>query len=207
MPARVVPSAHGAKPIEREYGNNKFADDALEVLKRACPDVRGHTIEILQTSLDDDGLPSAMQASRNGLFYSVFKVYSYHHHLQIRPDDVWLAALSQFSFFINAHSEELRDKFVAHQGKKELIIKYDVGDRYSVDFGVFAKEMTRLIEEHVVDPELRSWMMPNFTTSRPQDEVIASILMMGSVQKYFSYTMVLMCGIPSVTLLGVGHGS
>lgn len=201
MPVRVVPSAHGANSIK--YGHeDKFVDNAFEVLMTACPDVGEKSIEILQTSLDDDGLPSAMKASRNGLVYSICKAYSYHHHLHIRPEDIWFAALSQFSFFINAHSEELRDKFVAHQGQKELSIKYNTGDRYSVDFGVFAQEVTRLIEENVIDPELRSWMMPNFTTSRPQDEVVASILMMGSVQKYFSFKMIIMCGIPSVTLLG-----
>lgn len=31
---------------------------------------------------------------------------------------------------------------------------------------------------------------------------MAAALMMGAMQKYFSYGMALMCGIPSVTLLG-----
>ena len=44
--------------------------------------------------------------------------------------------------------------------------------------------------------------MPAFTTTTPHDTVIASIVMMASMQKYFSYGCSFTCGIPSVTLLG-----
>jgi len=62
--------------------------------------------------------------------------------------------------------------------------------------------MTRLIEKNVVDEELRTWIMPDFTTTTKSDNVVAAVLMMGSLQKYFTYKMTLRCGIPSVTLLG-----
>lgn len=44
--------------------------------------------------------------------------------------------------------------------------------------------------------------MPAFSTTTASDEVVTAIIMMGSMQKYFSYEFALMCGIPSVTLLG-----
>jgi hypothetical protein len=44
--------------------------------------------------------------------------------------------------------------------------------------------------------------MPDFTTTEKNDLVVAAILMMGALQKYFSYSMMLTCGIPTVTLLG-----
>ncbi|KAL8708340.1 MAG: hypothetical protein Q9225_007614, partial [Loekoesia sp. 1 TL-2023] len=105
------------------------------------------------------------------------------------------------SFFINAHAEELRGQFVAHEGKKELELVY-AGTRYSFDFGLFAKQMGELIEQNVVDPELRRWIMPAFTTTTKNDVVVASILLMGVTQKYFDFKCRLMCGLPSVTLLG-----
>lgn len=91
---------------------------------------------------------------------------------------------------------------MAHQDQKELVIHYRKGSRYEVDFAEFAKLMSGLIQEKVIDPNLREWMMPNFSTSTSTDEVIASIIMMGSMQKYFTYTCEIECGIPSVTLLG-----
>lgn len=62
--------------------------------------------------------------------------------------------------------------------------------------------MGELLEQNVVDAELRKWMMPAFTTTTKNDIVVASILLMGVTQHYFSYTCHFMCGLPSVTLLG-----
>lgn len=76
------------------------------------------------------------------------------------------------------------------------------GNRYTVDYRVFAEQISYLIEESVVDLESREWMMPAFTTTTKHDTVIASILMMGAMQKYFDYKCSIDCGLPSVTLLG-----
>ena len=91
--------------------------------------------------------------------------------------------------------------FVAHEGQKELTVT-TAGNIYTVDLGRLAVTMTEEIEKNVIDPELRAWMLPDFTTTTASDTVVAAILMMGSMQKYFSYSMCLLCGLPSVTLLG-----
>jgi hypothetical protein len=49
---------------------------------------------------------------------------------------------------INAHAEELRSKFVAHEGRKELTVTA-VGSRYSVDFGKIAQAMGDLLKDNV----------------------------------------------------------
>ncbi len=115
---------------------------------------------------------------------------------------VWCAILSQLSLWINANAEDVRGKFDAHEGKKELKVTFVSGNRYSVDNRVFAEQVAYLIEKNVVDPQLRKWMMPTFTTTTNNDTVIASILMMGSMQKYFDYKCQIDCGLPFVTLLG-----
>ncbi len=99
---------------------------------------------------------------------------------------------------MNAHAEELRSKFVAHEGQEAL--KVELGDLS--DFGLFAELMGALLEKKVVDPELREWILPAFSTTTRDDNVVASVLMMGTLQKYFSYTFSACCGLPSVTLLG-----
>ena len=62
--------------------------------------------------------------------------------------------------------------------------------------------MGRTIETNILDEELRTWIIPDFTTTMPQDVVVASILLMGAMQKYFNYKYTLLCSLPSVTLLG-----
>ncbi|KAL0577013.1 hypothetical protein V5O48_004987 [Marasmius crinis-equi] len=157
---------------------------------------------VVQTSFTTARLNSShISASKNGLVHAAFRAYSDHHHLIIRPDDVWASILSQLSFYVNAHAEELRSFFVAHEGKKELeVVEYGTID--TVDVGALAERMTHLIQKNVLDPDLRSWVIPDFSTTTPNDRVVASVLMMGTLQKYFSYRMTLICGIPSVTLKG-----
>jgi hypothetical protein len=117
------------------------------------------------------------------------------------PDDVWLAVLTQFSAYVNANAEQLRDKFVEHEGKKHLALMYG-GTRHTFDFGIFATGMGELLEKEVKDPSLRDWIIPAFTTTSQNDVVVSSIVMMATLQKYFSYECVMLCGLPSVTLLG-----
>ena len=61
-------------------------------------------------------------------------------------------------------------------------------------FGVFAQNFCRLIEENVLDSELRGWVTPVFSTSTQQDNVVAAILLMRVTQKYFSF----MCQMSNV---------
>lgn len=99
---------------------------------------------------------------------------------------------------MNAHAEELRSKFVAHEGQQPL----EVTLANLSDFGLFAELMGKELEKNVTDPELREWVLPAFSTTTRDDVVVASVLMMGTLQKYFTYTFSALCGLPSVTLLG-----
>ncbi|KAK1762323.1 hypothetical protein QBC33DRAFT_501428 [Phialemonium atrogriseum] len=160
------------------------------------------SIRIVQSSFGGDLFcDNHISASTNGFLYTLFNAYSDHLHVTLRPEDVWFAILTQLSFYINAHAEELRSYFVAHDGTKELETVGD-GTLDTSNVGALALEMTRLIQKNVVEPGLREWIMPTFSTTTESDRVVAAVLMMGSMQKYFSYTMSFLCGIPSVTLLG-----
>jgi hypothetical protein len=64
-------------------------------------------------------LPTLL-ADRNGFVHSVTEAYNNHYHLIIRPDDMWITIVTQFSAYVNAHAEELGDSFVAHEGQKEV---------------------------------------------------------------------------------------
>lgn len=72
----------------------------------------------------------------------------------------------------------------------------------TLDFAKFAKEMSCAIEDHILDKRLREWIMPAFSTTTDNDKVIASIVFMGAMIKYFTYGGMTSCGLPSVTLLG-----
>ncbi|EJF60291.1 hypothetical protein DICSQDRAFT_147965 [Dichomitus squalens LYAD-421 SS1] len=62
--------------------------------------------------------------------------------------------------------------------------------------------MSDQIHQHVVDKTLVEWILPDFITSSANDTTICSILLMTTLQAYFSYGARITCGIPSVTLEG-----
>jgi hypothetical protein len=103
--------------------------------------------------------------------------------------------------FILGHAEELRSKFVAHEGKKALSIAIG-GKAGSVQFGEFAQSMTEAMQGNIVDKGLKDWIIPDFSTTTENDKIVASIIFMGAMSKYFTYDGATSCGLPSVKLLG-----
>lgn len=71
---------------------------------------------------------------------------------------------------VNAHAEELRQYFVAHEETKTLVVQ-DIGTRYSVDFGHLARLMTGHIHKNVSILHVLKW------ASGPQVSVIAVDIM------------------------------
>lgn len=138
---------------------------------------------------------------KNGFVEAVIEAYNNHRGLIVRPDDVWLAIMTQFSFFVNGNSEALRKVFVSHEGKRELVIESG-GNRYNMDTASMVHRMTALVQEQIADPFLLDWVIPNFTTTTPVDKTTCAIVMMGVMKNFFAYKFSLRCGIPKVTLEG-----
>ncbi|KAJ7244575.1 hypothetical protein C8J57DRAFT_1438433 [Mycena rebaudengoi] len=102
--------------------------------------------------------------------------------------DTVISAYNDFNF-VNANTELLRGNFVAHEGKKHLVVK-GVGTRYNIDFGAMSRRM------------LREWILPNFSTTTITDTTASAVIMMATLKAYFSYEFYLTCAIPHVTLEG-----
>ncbi|KAF8310914.1 hypothetical protein F5887DRAFT_1051423 [Amanita rubescens] len=200
------PAPHLAVPFDPSAGLKSVPneDPAMTIFHRIYPtfERKKQPTELLQTSVSrntsflDDVIPRG-----NGFVHTIIEAYNEHRALIIRPDDVWLAILVQFNFFVNGNAELLRKNFVSHEGKEKLTVKA-VGNRYSVDFAALSAQMTLLMESKIVDPDLREWIMPTFSTTSTTDTTIYAMVMMASMKAYFSYKFSLLCGIPRVTLEG-----
>ncbi|KAI4166898.1 MAG: hypothetical protein LQ343_007663 [Gyalolechia ehrenbergii] len=199
MPVTLNVASHQGRP----WINPPPVVSTEQLFQNSCPEEYRDCKQVMQSSFND--LPNAsICGSSNGFVRACHHAYSDHHHLTLRPEDIWLAILSQLNFHINAHAEELRSFFVAHEGRKELEV-FDTGTIKTVDFGPLAVCMTKEMDKHIVDPAMRQWILPDFSTTTHTDTVTAAVLMMGAMQEYFSYKITLCCGIPSVTLLGEKH--
>jgi hypothetical protein len=56
-------------------------------------------------------------------FYRAFcMAYNSHYDIILSPDDVWMIVCLQFTKYVNANSEAMRELFVSHEGKKKLVV-------------------------------------------------------------------------------------
>ncbi|KAJ7125545.1 hypothetical protein C8R43DRAFT_1075785 [Mycena crocata] len=211
MPISFVVAKHPAQPYPFK---SRAGYTSKEFLAKACKDQHAKAGEILQFSClhsevtrgeegrnMEERIPNIIP-NQNGFVATLLEAYTKDRALIVRPDDVWIAILSQFNFFICARAELLRANFVAHEGTRELTIDTG-GNRYNVDFGHLARQMAGLVEKNVVDPTLRAWALPSFSTTTDNDTTVSSVLLMATLKKYFTYRFKMTgCGIPRVTLGG-----
>ena len=205
------------RPTPENVGINKdplvFTADDLhaEVSKQWTATIRGGITnkkagpedrKIIQSSFYDPTSSLCIVPYNNGLVHSIVRAFNQDLHLVLRPDDIWLAILTQFSFFVNGNAEQLRTHFVAHEGRKQLTVDVRPFPPFDVDMGVMAQEFVRLIHRNVVDPELSAWALPRFSTTTDDDVSVAAVVFMATMQSYFEYDLLGGCGFPSVTLLG-----
>lgn len=139
--------------------------------------------------------------SSNGLVKTVVNAYNNHHNLVLRPDDVWAAIMTQFSFYVNKHAEDFREKFVNFEGKKKLEIIIP-GSLRTAPYDTFVKLMTEKIHKNLIDPKVKEWILPNFSTTTDNDLVTVGVVFMATMKKYFEYRAMMLCGIPYITLEG-----
>ncbi|KAK0506907.1 hypothetical protein JMJ35_010607 [Cladonia borealis] len=61
---------------------------------------------------------TTLYASTNGFVKGSIDTYNQHHHLIIRPEDVWFAILTQFSCYVSVHAEELVPNSLGMRARK-----------------------------------------------------------------------------------------
>jgi len=197
---QLTEAISGNAAFQRAFAKKERQERVSPLRKRVSPLRKmPHTIpKIIQTSHAD----KPVREARYGLVSACLDAYNKHHNLVLRPDDVWQAILTQFSFYVNANAEALRDSFVDFQGKKTLVITMG-GTLFSADFGNFANRMVdEQIATNLKDDDVTEWLLPKFTTTTSDDRVAASVTIMSTLQAYFEYVCRLRCGIPEVTLEG-----
>ncbi|RPD75593.1 hypothetical protein L226DRAFT_612606 [Lentinus tigrinus ALCF2SS1-7] len=173
MPVAFDVASHPAN----EWSGYRYSSPEA-VLRHACGPQYQNCKRVFQSSLQDEDL-SRISPNSQGFVHAVLDAWGGHHHLRIRPDDVWTAILNQLNFYINAHAEGLRRYFVAHPGQEGL----ELGD-FGWDFAAFARQMSLEIRKHVVDSTLVEWILPDFTTTTLHDRAVCSIVMMASLKQY-----------------------
>lgn len=139
---------------------------------------------------------------KNGLITTMFRAYSSHLPLVLRPDDIWLAIGAGFSNYVSTHPKELRGQLVT---RRNLVVQLDGALIDGVPANQQWAEAVRLFDQEIqkrVKGDIQKWLVPEFSTTTETDRTVARMLCMSSVKEYFTYTGWLSCGLPKVTLTG-----
>ncbi len=138
-----------------------------------------------------------VESTCNEFINTFITAYNQHLPLKIRPDDIHLSLQLIFSTYINNNAEELRDMFVEHSGKINLEVKSLI-----FDINYFCETFKKLMDSNLKNKEFCSIFTQNYSTSNVISKTVSNMMLMNSLKEYFSFEMILGCGIPYVILDG-----
>ncbi|RDA96163.1 hypothetical protein CP533_1675 [Ophiocordyceps camponoti-saundersi (nom. inval.)] len=173
----------------------------MELFEKSCPEeIQPGGAKVIVSSYSDmqhdlAGNDSKLYASSDSLVRGAIDAWAQHQHLVLRPDTVWFEILAQLNLYMTKHAEELRHLFVDFDGQKEIEV-WDWTWQSVIDG--FKGE----IQNRVKADWLENWITPGFSTSTANDNTTSAVLMMGLMQQYFKFSGGIICGLPSVRLLG-----
>ena len=139
----------------------------------------------------------------DNFFKCMVQAYADHRPLVLSPDMVWLIISQGFSRYVNAHTEEMRDLLVFHEGKMELVtISNNNILLPNGDWKLLLNDFSACIAKNTKG-ELADLMTANFSTTGITERIASQVSLLDVVKKYFIYTRISAgCGIPSITLKG-----
>ena len=205
----IVVSVNDVKPLALK--TEGAVSSVKELFRNSCPEEVSTrnpypAPEVLMSSYADFGAPDDVSVLGNGTVFAssdslvrgAVDAWAQHQHLVLRPDVVWFEVLAQLNFYMAKHAEELRHLFVDFANKREITVRKFT---WREVIGAFGGE----IQKRVKTDWLLGWIEPGFSTTTRADNLTATVLMMGLVQQYFEFSGGIICGLPSVQLLGERH--
>ncbi|MBP5241930.1 MAG: NADH:ubiquinone reductase (Na(+)-transporting) subunit C [Bacteroidales bacterium] len=135
-------------------------------------------------------------------FDGLHTAYAEHRPFVLSPDALWLLICQGFASHVNYNAEDLRSMFVDFDGKKVLEVSVPPNSiNNSAQWEESFKQFSEQIAGYVGD-ELVGILTCNFSTSNTVTRTASQITVMATMQKYFEYEIIEVCGIPYVILEG-----
>ena len=142
----------------------------------------------------------------HGFIAAAISAFANHYPLALRPQHFWLMILQAIATHVELNAEEVRSKWVAHEGKKELLVwrhGFRLG-RPNDWAGViddpkdgFLAQIGRNVVEGVMQD-----LQPAFGGTTADERIASAITVMDATKSFFSFKVGTLCGFPSVTLEG-----
>jgi len=143
----------------------------------------------------------------DGFMAACMTAFARHLPLELAPDHIWALVAFAFGRHVNKHAEALRHHFVDFEGKQRLVVVADqlvMGKSGSAawEAGVFPQFSAQI--KKAVGEEAHADLIcgGGFSTTTAAARACHEVVLMSTLQSYFSYGMMTLCGIPKITLRG-----
>ncbi len=140
----------------------------------------------------------------HGLIMSAYVSYAHHYPLGISPDDIWLCIIQGLSLHVNLDPDKNRPHVIPDTYRQTIEITHDkivLNSTKNDWIGVF-QQFSLQIRDYIGE-EMHDYIMPDFTTTGPNEKTAAEIVMMSLFKKYSDSRVTTKCGIPRIRLDGV----
>jgi len=103
---------------------------------------------------------------------------------------------------VEHHSElqSVRDFFLSSDEKTDISV--EVASWETLDYAWLFDQFATKIRENIKRPDYVNLMQSDFSTSTPSQVISSQVMMMSSLQHFFSFHFGTACGIPAVELRG-----
>ena len=146
--------------------------------------------------------PVKTMENTNSLIAMCHLAFAEQRPMALTPDLLWHYIVKGISTHIHKYSEELRKKFVSHEGKMDLNVKRDKLDLDADDWSSIFEEFRSQIEATMTEEGKAMISEKKFSTTSDVIDDVSCIALMDAMSDYFRYYVTIACGIPSITLLG-----
>jgi len=137
-----------------------------------------------------------------GFFSAILACYNNHWVLRTSPDDWWNVIVRIVAQAVdeNGNKERVRKFFVDHEGQKEISVI--VPSLATIDYSWLFDQFSKGLRQNIKTPGYVDLMEADFSTTAPHQLISSQVMLMSSLQKYFSYGFGTCCGIPGVEMKG-----
>ena len=157
--------------------------DSQKLAKTLSSHLEEKSQKVLATSFAKD--KHLLNYGQYAFFSSLVEAYACHHSFTISPDMIWVLISQGFARYVNAHPEEMRDKLVYHQKKKEIAIKLSM---YAEDMMKADMDWNPIIQMYVdsikanTKGDIADIISADFSTTGLVEKLASQITLMESVK-------------------------
>ena len=136
--------------------------------------------------------------TKNNFLNAFLIAYNCHLPIKLRPDDIHIMIELIIGTCMANNAEKLRDVFVAHKGKKKIIVT--LFSDFNIDR--ITSLFQQSIKNEIKNPEFADKMICNYSSSNHVTHAVSNTLLMNTMKEYFEYSYMCLCGIPYAVLEG-----